>query len=119
MKIDQKSIIIGFAIALVILLLAYFGFAVPFIGIYIAPLIAGAVTGYLVNRSNKMGMMHGTIVGAFSGIATVALIYLRIAGNVKLMGALLILAPWYLGSFIILGLLGGALGSWIKEKYAS
>ena len=116
MQIDQKSIVIGFIIAFVILVLAYFGYAVPFIGIYLAPVIAGVIAGYLVNYSIKMGMMHGTILGAFNGIATVALLYFRVAGNAKLMGLLLILAPWYLGTFIILGLLGGALGSLIKLR---
>ena len=119
MTIHQKSIVIGFVIGFVILALGYFGYAVPFIGIYLAPVIAGLITGYLVNDKIKSGMMHGTIAGAFIGIATIALVYLRVAGNVELMGVLIILAPWYLGSFIILGLLGGALGSWIKEKYAS
>jgi hypothetical protein len=119
MIIDQKNIVIGFVAAFIILLFAYFGYFIPFIGIYSAPIIAGIITGYLVNNNIKTGMMNGTVVGAFSGIWIIALLYLRIAGNSKLAGILLILGPWYLGTFIILGLVGGALGSIIKKENKS
>ncbi|MGO9387370.1 MAG: DUF5518 domain-containing protein [Methanobacterium sp.] len=116
MKIDQKSISIGFVVAFIILILAYLGFFVPYFGIYLVPIIGGIVTGYLVNSNIKSGMMHGTVVGIFIGIASIALLYLRFNANPKLAGTLLIFGLWYLGTFIILGLLGGALGSIIKQR---
>jgi predicted membrane-bound spermidine synthase len=116
MKIDQKNIGIGFIAAFIILMLAYFGYFIPYFGIYLAPLIGGMLTGYLVNNTIKSGMMHGTVVGTFIGIASIALLYLRFAGNPKLAGTLLIFGLWYIGTFILLGLVGGALGSIIKQR---
>lgn len=114
MIINQKNILIGFIIALALILLL--GYIIPFIGIYLAMIIAGIITGYLVNDSFKTGMIHGALIGAFSGLATIALLYLKIAGNPNLAGALIILAMYYIGVFIILGLIGGALGSLIKHQ---
>lgn len=115
MIINQKNILIGFIIAVILILVL--GYLVPFIGIYLALIIAGALAGYLVNNSIKTGMIHGALIGAFSGIAIIAFLYLRIAGSPSLAGALIILAMWYIGIFIILGLVGGALGSLLKQKY--
>lgn len=116
MKIDQKSIVIGFVVGLIILVVAYFGYAVPIVGVYLSPVIAGVIVGYLANQSTKIGAMHGTVVGAFCGVAAVAILYIIITGKPQLLGLLLILAPWYLGTFILLGLLGGAIGSLIKSR---
>jgi hypothetical protein len=116
MKIDQKNISIGFIAAFIILILAYLGYFIPYLGIYLAPILGGIITGYLVNSNIKSGMMHGTVVGTFIGIASIALLYLRFNANPKLAGTLLIFGLWYLGTFIILGLLGGALGSIIKQR---
>ncbi len=114
MKIDQKNIVIGFLVSFVLLLVL--GYVIPFIGLYLALIIAGAFTGYMVNNEIRAGMIHGAIIGAFSGIAVIAILYLRIAGNAKLTGILLILGLWYIGVFIILGLIGGALGYLIKQR---
>lgn len=114
MIVNQKMVIIGFVVAMILVLAL--GYIIPFFGIYLAMIIAGLLTGYLVNNSIKTGMIHGALIGAFSGIATILLLYLRIAGNPQLAGALIVLAMWYIGIFIILGLVGGALGSLIKQK---
>lgn len=114
MIIDQKNIVIGFVISIILFIV--FGFVIPSIGIYLAPVIAGIFVGYKINENIKLGMIHGAIIGVFSGIAVIALLYLRIGGNTKLAGLLLIYSLWYIGIFILLGLIGGALGYLIKKQ---
>jgi hypothetical protein len=114
MIIDQKNIIIGVIVAFILLLV--FGLFIPVIGIYLALIIAGILTGYRVNNSIKTGMMHGAIIGVLSGIAIITVLFLINGANSSVAGLLIILAMWYIGTFIITGLVGGALGSLIKQK---
>jgi hypothetical protein len=114
MIIDQKNIIIGFIVAFVLVLTL--GLVIPVVGIYLALIIAGILTGYMVNDSITAGMMHGAIIGVLSGIATIAVLFLRTGGNSSIAGVIIILALWYIGTFIIMGVVGGALGSLIKQK---
>ena len=114
MIIDQKNIIIGFIVAFILLLTL--GLFVPFIGIYLALIIAGILTGYMVNDSIKTGMMHGAIIGVLSGVAIMAVLFLKTGGSSTAAGLLIVLAMWYIGTFIIMGVVGGGLGSLIKQK---
>ncbi len=125
MIIDQKNIVIGVIVSIILIIVfgyiipsigTYLGYSISSIGIYLAPIIACAFIGYRVNNDIKYGMIHGGIIGLFSGIAVVAIYYLRIAGNPKLTGILLILGLWSMGVFIILGLVGGAIGYLIKQR---
>ena len=114
MKIDQKNIAIGFVISVILILIL--GYLISSIGIYLAIIIASAYAGYKVNDNIRLGMLHGTLIGLFSGIAVIAILYLRIGASREFAGALLTLSLFYIGVFIILGLVGGAIGYLIEKQ---
>lgn len=114
MIIDQKNVVIGFVVA--IFLLIILGYLIPNIGGLLALIIAGIITGYLVNNSIKIGMINGALVGVLSGLGTIALLFFKFGASSKVAGALIILSLGIISSYIILGAVGGMAGSLIKQR---
>jgi Family of unknown function (DUF5518) len=112
--IDQKDIIIGTAVALGLLFVL--GIVIPAIGGFIALIIAGIVVGWLVNSDLKNGAMNGALVGLFTGMITIILIFFRAGGSNSLFGGVIILTLGLIGAYVILGLVGGIIGSLITSK---
>lgn len=112
--IDQKNIIIGTAAALVLLFV--FGIIIPTIGGFLALIIAGIFVGYLVNSDLKNGAMNGALVGLFTGIIIIILVFFRAGGSNSILGGVIILTLGLIGAYVILGLVGGLIGGIIKSK---
>ncbi len=116
--IDQKSVIIGFIVSLVLTLsLGYLIAAGPFIGV-----LAGAmVAAYLATKKNQLKVvesaLHGILVGIFTGVIQILIIYYRSGFSDKVAGILIIAALILIGAYIIVGALGGVVGTLIQVKY--
>ena len=116
--IDQKSVIIGFIVSLVITLsLGYLIAAGPFIGV-----LAGAmVAAYLATKKNQLKVvesaLHGILVGIFTGVIQILIIYYRSGFSDKVVEILIIAALILIGAYIIVGALGGIVGTLIQVKY--
>ncbi|BDZ70259.1 DUF5518 domain-containing protein [Methanobacterium petrolearium] len=116
--IDQKNVIIGTIIAVILLFIlgklltgpAYTGI----IGSFIALIVAGIVVGYLVNNSVKIGAMNGALAGLLTGVIYIILIYLMSGFSKEVVAFLIIASMWYIPLFILLGVGGGIMGSVIK-----
>jgi hypothetical protein len=116
--IDQKSVIIGFIVSLILTLsLGYLIAAGPFIGV-----LAGAmVAAYLATKKNQLKVvesaLHGILVGIFTGVIQILIIYYRSGFSDKVAGILIIAALILIGAYIIVGALGGVVGTLIQVKY--
>ena len=116
--IDQKSVIIGFIVSLVITLsLGYLIAAGPFIGV-----LAGAmVAAYLATKKNQLKVvesaLHWILVGIFTGVIQILIIYYRSGFSDKVVEILIIAALILIGAYIIVGALGGIVGTLIQVKY--
>ena len=116
--IDQKSVIIGFIVSLVLTLsLGYLIAAGPFIGV-----LAGAmVAAYLANKKNQLKVvesaLHGILVGIFTGVIQILIIYVRSGFSDRIAEILIIAALILIGAYIIVGALGGIVGTLIQVKY--
>jgi len=116
--IDQKSVIIGFIVSIALVLsLGLFLSAGPFIGVLSGALIAG----YLANKKNQMKVaesaLHGILVGVFTGVVQIMIIYVRSGFSQKVAGVLIIAALVLIGAYIIVGALGGIVGTLIQVKF--
>jgi hypothetical protein len=118
--IDQKNILIGTVLAVILVVVLGMLMPIPVIGGIIsnvlALIIAGIVVGYLVNQSFKMGAIHGSLVGLFTGVIYVIIIYARYGFSTEITGYLIILSLGTIPVYILLGLGGGILGSVIKAR---
>jgi hypothetical protein len=119
--IDQKSVVLGVIISVVLLyglgyLFSLIGGPITFFSSIIALIVGGIIVGYMVNQDLKTGAMHGALVGVFTAVIVVLILFLLTGGSSSVAGALLILALGYLGVFIILGLIGGISGSIISKR---
>ena len=77
--IDQKSVIIGFIVSLVLVLAL--GFIFP-IGQFIAVLIGAMIAGYLANKKTPIKVveaaLHGILVGIFTGMVQILVVLCKI-----------------------------------------
>jgi Family of unknown function (DUF5518) len=115
--IDQKSVIIGFLIALVLVLAM--GLILP-IGQFVAVLIGAIVAGYLANKKTKITVveaaLHGILVGIFTGIVQILVVFVRSGFSETVASILIIAALVLIGAYIIIGALGGIVGTLIGVK---
>ena len=115
--IDQKSILIGFLIALVLVLVV--GLIFP-LGQFIAVLIGAIVAGYLANKKTKITVieaaLHGILVGIFTAVAQILVVFIRSGFSETIVGILLNAALVLIGAYIIIGALGGIIGILINLK---
>jgi hypothetical protein len=116
--IDQKSVVIGFIVSIALVYtLGLINSAGPFIGV-----LAGAmIAAYLANKKNRLKVvesaLHGILVGIFTGIIQILIIYVRSGFSQKVAGILIIAALVLIGAYIIVGALGGIVGTLIQVKY--
>ena len=116
--INQKSVIIGFIVSIVITLsLGYLISAGPFFGV----LVGAMVAAYLATKKNQLKVvesaLHGILVGIFTGVIQILIIYYRSGFSDKVVGILIIAALILIGAYIIVGALGGIVGTLIHVKY--
>lgn len=112
--IDQKVILIGTAMAVVLVIV--FGMFIPLVGGVIALIVAGVVVGYLANQNIKTGAVHGALIGLFTGIIYVIMIYAISGFSEKIIGGLIIYSLGSIPVYILLGLGGGIIGSVMKKR---
>ncbi len=115
--IDQKSILIGTVLAVVLVLVL--GMIIPLIGGVIALVLAGILVGYLVNDSFKAGAVNGALVGLFTGIIYILVIYAISGFSEKIIGGLIIFSLGSIPVYILLGLGGGIIGAVIKSRQSN
>lgn len=116
--INQKSILIGTFVSIV--LLALLSMVIGLLGFYIAVFIGALVTTYLASGNEQLKVvesgLHGIIVGIFTGVIYVLFVY-AYSGFSKIVAGILIYAALVLiGGFIIIGALGGIIGLLISVK---
>ncbi|WP_236951154.1 DUF5518 domain-containing protein [Methanobacterium subterraneum] len=112
--IDQKVILIGTVLA--VALVVVFGMLIPLVGGVIALIVAGVVVGYLVNQNIKIGAVHGALIGLFTGIIYILIIYAISGFSEKIVGGLIIYSLGSIPVYILIGLGGGILGSVMKTR---
>lgn len=112
--IDQKVTLIGTVLAVV--LVVVFGMFIPLIGGVIALIVAGVVVGYLANQNIKTGAVHGALIGLFTGIIYVMIIYAISGFSEKIVGGLIIYSLGSIPVYILIGLGGGIIGSVMKTR---
>jgi hypothetical protein len=118
--IDQKSVIIGLIISVIIVLgLGFFAAIVQFGAV----LIGAIVASYLANKKTQLKIvesaLHGILVGIFTGLVQILLIFVRTGFSQKVAGILMITALVLIGAYIIVGALGGILGALLSLKLGS
>lgn len=117
--IDQKSVVIGLAVS-IILVLGLGATVSSVLGQFIAVLIGTTITGYLATRKNQLTVvetsLHGILVGIFTGIAQILIIYFRTGFSNKIVGVLITDALVIIGAYIIIGAFGGIVGMLIQLK---
>jgi hypothetical protein len=118
--INQKSIIIGVVISVIIVLAL--GAVSAFLQ-FIAVIIGAIVASYLANREAQLKViesaLHGILVGIFAGLIQILIIFARTGFSQKVAGILIITALVLIGAYIILCDLGGILGALIQLKIGS
>jgi ABC-type transport system involved in multi-copper enzyme maturation permease subunit len=116
--IDKKSIIIGLIVSVVLVVsLGYVLVAGPFIGV-----LAGAIiAAYLANRKNPLKVvesaLHGILVGIFTGVVQILILYAKSGFAANIVGILIIGAGVIIGAYIIVGALGGIVGTLAYVKF--
>lgn len=117
--IDQKSVVIGLAVS-IILVLALGAAVSSILGQFVAVLIGTIITGYLASRRNQLTVvetsLHGILVGIFTGIAQILIIYFRTGFSNKIVGVLITDGLVIIGAYIIIGALGGLVGMLLQLK---
>ena len=117
--IDKKSIIIGLIVSILVLLVSlYFvKVEVAFIGVLVGAIIAS----YLANRKNRLKVvesaLHGVLVGIFVGVVQILIIYTKNGFTENIVIILLIGASVLIGAYIIVGALGGLVGTLLNVKF--
>lgn len=113
--IDQKNILIVTALAVVLVFCLGMFIPLIYIGV-IVPLLAGILVGYLVNNSFKVGAVHGALVGLFTAIIYVLVVYAYFGFSEKIVVGLIIIYLILIPAFILFGLAGGIIGFVIKAS---
>jgi MFS family permease len=116
--IDKKSVIIGLIVSVVLVVsLGYVAIAGPFIGVLIGALIAS----YLANNKNRLKVvesaLQGIIVGIFTGVVQILILYAKSGFAENIAGILMIGAGVIIGAYIIIGALGGLVGTLLNVKF--
>ena len=116
--IDKKSIIIGLIISVVLVVsLGYVAVAGPFIGVLVGSMIAS----YLANNKNRLKVvesaLQGIIVGIFTGVVQILILYVKSGFAENIAGILMIGAGVIIGAYIIIGALGGLVGTLLNIKF--
>ena len=123
MTINWKAVAYGFIVSLIIgivngLVVVGTGMVLPIIGWGLAGIIAGLVAGYVGGGTRTDGAVNGglsTIIGSLVLLFAVTFSNILFAGLVPAVGAFTF---WILVLLIyaIPGMIGGAIGSWSKER---
>ncbi len=117
--IDKKSIIIGLIVSILVLLVSlYFvKVEVAFIGVLVGAIIAS----YLANRKNRLRVvesaLHGVLVGILVGVVQILIIYTKNGFTENIVIILLVGASVLIGAYIIVGALGGLVGTLLNVKF--
>jgi len=116
--IDQKAVIIGFIVSVVLVLAL--GFFLP-VGQFIAVLAGAMIAGYMANSKNQLKIvesaLHGILVGIFTGVIQILVVYVRSGFSDTVASILIVAALVLIGAYIIVGALGGIVGTLIHVKY--
>lgn len=121
--IDKKSVIIGLIVSTIVLIISLYYVDIKFAAIvaFIGVLIGAIIASYLANKKNQMKVvesaLHGILVGIFVGIIQILIIYAKNGFSENIVIILLIGSAVLLGAYIIIGALGGLVGTLINVKF--
>lgn len=121
--IDKKSVIIGLIISTVVLIVSLYYVNIKFAAIvaFIGVLIGAVTASYLANKKNQMKVvesaLHGVLVGIFVGIIQILIIYAKNGFSENIAIILLIGSAVLIGAYIIIGALGGLVGTLVYVKF--
>lgn len=126
MAIDRKAVMYGFIVSLLIGLVGGAvipgtGMTVPVMGWRLAGIVAGLVAGYVARGTVGSGALHGglaTVIGALVVLIAVAFVETLFGGLVPAFGLLTVGAA-LLVIYAVPGAIGGAIGSWSKNRRAA
>lgn len=113
-SVDQRSILIGVVIAVVLYFLI--GLILPSYSLYIAVFVAALITGYKVNQDYVTGSIHGSLVGLSTAVISILIIMIKVGFTKQIAGLIVILAVGYMGMSILIGALGGFVGSIVQMR---
>ena len=113
-SVDQRTILIGVVIAVVLYFLI--GLILPAYSLYIAVFVAALITGYKVNQDYVTGSIHGSLVGLSTAVISILIIMIKVGFTKQIAGLIVILAVGYMGMSILLGALGGFVGSIVQMR---
>ena len=84
-------------------------------------LIGAIIASYLANRKNRLKVvesaLHGVLVGIFVGVVQILIIYTKNGFTENIVIILLIGAAVLIGAYIIVGALGGLVGTLLNVKF--
>lgn len=123
MAIDTKAVVYGFIVSLLIGLIGGAvipgtDMTIPILGWGLAGVVAGLVAGYVAGGSVGNGAIHGglaTVIGALVLLVAVSFVGALFGGLVPAFG-LLTIGMTVLVIYAIPGAIGGAIGSWGKNR---
>ena len=121
--IDKKSVIIGLIVSTIVLIISLYYVDIKFAAIvaFIGVLIGAIIASYLANKKNQMKVvesaLHGILVGIFVGIIQILIIYAKNGFSENIVIILLIGSAVLLGAYIIIGALGGLVGTLLNVKF--
>lgn len=126
MAIDRKAVVYGFIVSLLIglvggVVIPGTGMTVPVMGWGLAGIVAGLVAGYVAGGTVGSGALHGglaTVIGALVVLIAVAFVETLFGGLVPAFGLLAVGAA-LLVIYAVPGAIGGAIGSWSKNRRAA
>ncbi len=117
--IDQKAVIIGFIVSIALVFLL--SLVLPGIGLLIAVLVGAMIAGYMANSKSQLKIvesaLHGILVGIFTGVIYILYTYISSNFSEIVAGILIYFALVLIGAYIIVGALGGIVGTLIHVKY--
>lgn len=105
---NWKAVIIGFILATIFAFIL--NGIIGTVGSYISVFIAGTIIGYIVNNDFIGGAIHGGLIGVIGGIIAI-LILIIVGGGPYLAGTYGIYVMGLIIVDIVMGVIGGTIGS--------
>ncbi|ADJ15848.1 DUF5518 domain-containing protein [Halalkalicoccus jeotgali] len=126
MEISWKAVLIGFAVTMALGLISgliYVGSDATIVVLYwgTVGVLGGLAAGYVVGGTSGSGAFHGglaTVFGSVVVLVSAAFTTLLFGGIVPTFGVL-VFGALVLAFYAIPGMLGGAVGSWVKGRRAA
>jgi len=111
--VNWGVVIIGFILAIVFSLI---GGTVGLFGSAVGVLLAGVVVGYMVNKDLMNGVIHGALIGVVGAVILTMFAFIMSTASPFLAAYMGLTALGSILLAILMGAIGGAIGSILTEK---